>query len=76
MLSRLMADHPIAYAFMVTAVYTPYFYIEDYALAIGVSPDMVYYLPSIMNVATFFGRMPPNILADKYVRSWPLFVIS
>ena len=50
---------------MVAAVYVPYFYIEDYALAISIDKEMTFYVLSIMNAATFCARFLPNWLADR-----------
>jgi hypothetical protein len=49
---------------MVAGVYVPYFYIQHYALDLGISEDMTFNVVSIMNAATFFGRFPYNYLAD------------
>lgn len=53
--------------FMVSSAYVPLFYIGDYALAIGVDPNMATYVLSIMNTASLMGRLPPSIMADKLV---------
>ena len=45
--------------------YVPYFYIEDYALELGVKQEVAFYLISIINVGSFFGRFLPAWLADK-----------
>lgn len=58
-----------AYAFMVAGVYVPYFYIQHYALDLGINDSMTFNIVSIMNAATFFGRFPYNYLADMYVTS-------
>ncbi|KAF2197102.1 major facilitator superfamily transporter [Delitschia confertaspora ATCC 74209] len=68
---RLLRDTPytlfiLAYAFMVAGVYVPYFYIQNYALDLGIDDDMTFNIVSIMNAATFFGRFPYNYLADSY----------
>jgi hypothetical protein len=52
---------------MVAGVYVPYFYIQEYALEIGIDSDMTYNVVSIMNAATFLGRFPYNYLADMLV---------
>lgn len=45
---------------------TPLFYISAYSIEQGVSPDTAFYLLSGLNAASFFGRLVPGILADKY----------
>lgn len=57
----------IAYAFMVAGVYVPYFFIQSYALEIGIDEEMTFNIVAIMNAATFFGRFPYNYLADMWV---------
>ncbi|BGP41700.1 hypothetical protein JCM10449v2_005691 [Rhodotorula kratochvilovae] len=47
-------------------LYTPYFYIQDYALDHGVSSNLALYSLSILNAASIFGRIIPNWLADTY----------
>ncbi|KAI5356988.1 putative major facilitator superfamily, MFS transporter superfamily [Septoria linicola] len=46
-------------------LYTPFFYIQSYALEIGASPDLAFYLLAILNAASTAGRILPNIVADK-----------
>ncbi|KAL6708857.1 hypothetical protein ACN47E_002264 [Coniothyrium glycines] len=55
-----------AYAFMVAGVYVPYFFIQSYALDLGIDEGMTFNVVAIMNAATFFGRFPYNYLADMY----------
>jgi hypothetical protein len=51
---------------MVAGVYVPYFFIQSYALDLGIDEHMTFNIISIMNAATFFGRFPYNYLADMY----------
>lgn len=48
-------------------LYIPMFYIQSYALARHITSDTDYafYLLSILNAGSFFGRILPNFLADK-----------
>lgn len=55
----------IAFLFIVAAIYVPCFFIEDYGLALGVNPDMAFYVLSILNAATTVCRILPNWLADR-----------
>ncbi|GAB7353800.1 hypothetical protein MBLNU459_g4179t1 [Dothideomycetes sp. NU459] len=55
-----------AFALMILSVYIPFFYIGHYASELGISSDMSFYLLSIMNAASLFGRLAPNYLADKF----------
>ncbi|KAF2686340.1 MFS general substrate transporter [Lentithecium fluviatile CBS 122367] len=56
----------LAYAFMVMSTYVPYFYIQKYALELGIDSQTTFVIVSVMNAATFFGRFPYNYLADMY----------
>ncbi|PYH48538.1 MFS general substrate transporter [Aspergillus saccharolyticus JOP 1030-1] len=51
---------------MMASVYIPFFYVEDYAIDLGVDEDMAFYLLSIMNATSLFGRIGSNWLADRY----------
>lgn len=63
--SRFGANLFSGFAFLVAAVYTPYFYDASFALSIGVDGDMAIYALSIMNASTLIGRLPPALLADR-----------
>ncbi|CCF38752.1 major facilitator superfamily transporter [Colletotrichum higginsianum] len=56
----------IAFALMIGSVYVPFFYVDAYAIRLGVDPDTSFYILSAMNAASLFGRLAPNWLADKY----------
>lgn len=61
----LFADTTAAFTLMVLSVYVPFFFIEDFGLALGQSSATSFYLLCIMNAASLFGRLVPNWLADK-----------
>ena len=48
-------------------LYVPMFYIQTYALTkqITSNTDYAFYLLSVLNAGSFFGRILPNFLADK-----------
>lgn len=50
---------------MIIGVFTPIFYLPTYAVDHGMSAELSSYLPSILNGASFLGRVIPGILADK-----------
>ncbi|KAL8794102.1 MAG: hypothetical protein Q9195_003287 [Heterodermia aff. obscurata] len=56
----------VAFALMIATVYVPFFFIEDYGLALEINSDFSFYLLSIMNAASLLGRLGSNWLADKY----------
>ncbi|KAJ5624775.1 hypothetical protein N7510_001084 [Penicillium lagena] len=47
-------------------MFSPFFYTTSYAVHRGFSQSLSFYTVSIMNGASFFGRILPGILADKY----------
>ncbi|BFZ59654.1 hypothetical protein YB2330_000668 [Saitoella coloradoensis] len=53
-------------AFLVLwGLYLPFFYLEAYAIEHGVDENLAFYLLSILNAASMFGRTLPNFVADK-----------
>lgn len=46
-------------------LYIPFFYAQSYAISIGVDPKFSFYLLSILNAGSIFGRIIPNFIADK-----------
>lgn len=51
--------------FTLIGLYVPFFYVEQYALNIGVSPDLAFYMIIIMNAGSIPGRVVPGMVADK-----------
>lgn len=49
-------------------MYTPFFFLVDYASLQGMSSDLSFDLLSILNAASFFGRIGPGLAADKLGR--------
>jgi MFS family permease len=56
-----------AFALFVASSFVPFFFIQEYALQLGVSTEMAFNLLSIMNAANIFGRFVPNFIADRFV---------
>ena len=51
-------------AFM--GLYAPFFYVQTYAIETGLAnPNLAFYLLSIINAASIFGRIIPGFVADK-----------
>jgi MFS family permease len=47
-------------------LFIPFFYMQYYAITKHItSEDLAFYLLSILNAASVFGRIVPNIIADK-----------
>lgn len=49
-------------------LFTPFFYLPTFAIQNGMSIQLSSYLISILNGASFFGRVIPGILADRVGR--------
>lgn len=47
-------------------MFSPFFYVSSYAASLDMSTSFTFYLVSIVNGASFFGRILPGILADCY----------
>jgi MFS family permease len=47
-------------------LFTPFFYVSSYAIDLGMSSSTAFYLISAVNASSFFGRVIPGYLADKY----------
>jgi MFS family permease len=54
-----------AFTLFVASSFVPFFFIQDYAISLGVEKDMAFNLLSIMNAANIFGRFIPNFIADR-----------
>ncbi|KAF2111973.1 major facilitator superfamily domain-containing protein [Lophiotrema nucula] len=74
-LGKNMLEHlkDLPYVFMILswlltmmAAYVPFFYIQDYALNIGIDQNMAYTTLVVMNAANFVGRFALGKLADRY----------
>lgn len=46
--------------------FAPIFYVSIYAPSLGFSENFAFYLVSILNAASLFGRILPGIIADRY----------
>ncbi|KAJ5594621.1 uncharacterized protein N7459_000829 [Penicillium hispanicum] len=52
--------------FVYFGMFSPFFYTTSFATEKGYSSDLAFYTVSIVNGASFFGRIIPGIVADKY----------
>ncbi|KAA8574621.1 hypothetical protein EYC84_003873 [Monilinia fructicola] len=53
---------------MILGVFIPIFYLPTYAVRHGMSTELASYLVSILNGASFFGRVIPGVMADRVGR--------
>lgn len=49
----------------VWGMFTPFAFITSYALSYGFSNDLAFYLISMLNAASAFGRIVTGIMADR-----------
>ncbi|KAF1811989.1 MFS general substrate transporter [Eremomyces bilateralis CBS 781.70] len=56
----------IGLALTFLGLFTPLFFVTTYATALGHSASFAFYLVSIANGASLFGRIIPGILSDRY----------
>lgn len=47
-------------------MFSPFFYVTSYAQSLGHPTSFAFYLVSIVNAASLFGRVLPGVLADRY----------
>lgn len=47
-------------------MFSPFFYVTSYAKDLGQPVSLAFYLVSIVNAASLFGRILPGFLADRY----------
>ncbi|CAG8195704.1 unnamed protein product [Penicillium salamii] len=47
-------------------MFAPFFYTTSYAVEMGFGTTLAFYTVSIVNGASFFGRILPGIVADRY----------
>ncbi|KAK5169418.1 uncharacterized protein LTR77_005394 [Saxophila tyrrhenica] len=52
--------------FVFIGLYAPFFYIQSFVLQTGLmEPNLAFYLLAILNGSSTFGRLIPNIIADR-----------
>ena len=57
------------------AFFAPFLFISTYAVELGMSQRLAFYLVSIVNGASFFGRVLPGFVADRWGR-FNILVVS
>lgn len=60
--------------FMTWGLFTPFFYLPQYATTKHMSSDLTFYLPAVLNATSVFGRVLPGLVADKMGRFNTLIV--
>jgi MFS family permease len=59
---------------MMFGLFTPFFYLPSYAVSRGMSAELASFLIAILNATSFFGRVIPGVLGDKFGRVNIFFV--
>ncbi|KND90986.1 Riboflavin transporter MCH5 [Tolypocladium ophioglossoides CBS 100239] len=54
--------------FLTLGLFTPFFYLPQFAQQHGMGQDLASYLLAILNAASIFGRVLPGVIADKLGR--------
>ena len=54
-------------------LFLPFFYLPTFAVEHGMSHELASFLVAILNAASFFGRVIPGVLGDKWGRLNILF---
>lgn len=52
--------------FIYMGLFSPFFYVTSYTVSLSQDSNMAFYMISILNAASLFGRVLPGILADWY----------
>jgi MFS family permease len=52
--------------FIYLGLFSPLYYITSYTVSFGLDANMAFYMVSIANSASLFGRILPGLLADRY----------
>ncbi|KAK0622213.1 Aspyridones efflux protein apdF [Lasiodiplodia hormozganensis] len=53
-------------AIIYLGIFGPFFYVSSYASSLGMSTSLSFYMISLLNAASLFGRVLPEFLADLY----------
>jgi len=56
----------VSLAFIYMGLFSPFFYVTPYTVSLGLDANIAFYMISILNAASLFGRILPGILADWY----------
>lgn len=57
------------------AFFSPFLFISTYATQLGMSKRLAFYLVSVVNAASFFGRVLPGFIADR-VGKFNILILS
>lgn len=63
---RRLSTLCLGLAIFYLGMFAPFFFVTSYAASLGMSPSFSFYLISILNGASSFGRILPGFLGDRY----------
>ncbi|KAG0645383.1 Aspyridones efflux apdF [Hyphodiscus hymeniophilus] len=52
--------------FIYLGLFSPFFYVTSWTISRGLDANMAFYMVSIINAASLFGRIIPGLLADRF----------
>lgn len=61
--------------FVYLGLFSPFFYITSWTVSLGLDADMGFYMVSIVNAASLFGRILPGLMADR-MGAYNIMIIS
>ncbi|KAL1979612.1 hypothetical protein VTN96DRAFT_5452 [Rasamsonia emersonii] len=56
----------LGFFFNYLGMFSPFFFVTSYAVTRGFSQNLAFYTVSILNGGSFFGRVLPGLVADRY----------
>lgn len=52
--------------FIYFGLFSPFFYITSWTISLGLNANIAFYMVSIINAASLFGRILPGLMADRF----------
>jgi|SRR5579862_6736577 len=56
----------IGFFMVILGMFTPLFYVQQFAISMGMTPGQAFYLLSVINGSSAFGRIIPGFIADRF----------
>ena len=51
--------------FVYLGLFSPFFYVTSYMISLRLDPNLAFYMISVINAASLFGRVLPGMMADR-----------
>jgi MFS family permease len=55
----------IGMAFVYLGLFSPFFYVTSWTISLGLDANLAFYMISVLNAASLFGRIIPGMVADR-----------